>query len=181
MSKRVKAALFEYLKRLGQDVVMRLLNVVNDNGLDVTAVVARLFQLVNTFIGYEQMHKVNHVRIHRNKLMWQQYHIEAAAAKLASKKPMHQDSPMHWNLTHEMCANAFGKCIVLDNIMDQYATDIGNGALLDLEWHAIDNMSTFLHAPRQVMESLAADHKPTLDLLLMSVSLLLKHCDDNEQ
>jgi hypothetical protein len=31
------------------------------------------------------------------------------------------------------------------------------------------------------MESLAADHKPTLDLVPMSVSLLLKHCDDSEQ
>jgi len=31
------------------------------------------------------------------------------------------------------------------------------------------------------MESLAADHKSTLDLVSMSISLLLKHCDDNEQ
>jgi hypothetical protein len=62
ISKRVGAALFEYLKRLGQDVVMRLLNLVSDNGLDPTVVIARLFQLVNTFIGYEQMCKVNHVR-----------------------------------------------------------------------------------------------------------------------
>ncbi|CAM6027525.1 unnamed protein product [Sphagnum balticum] len=31
------------------------------------------------------------------------------------------------------------------------------------------------------MESLAADHKPTLDLVPMSVSLLLKHCNDSEQ
>jgi hypothetical protein len=30
------------------------------------------------------------------------------------------------------------------------------------------------------MESLAADHKPTLNLVPMSVSLLLKYCDDNE-
>jgi hypothetical protein len=34
---------------------------------------------------------------------------------------------------------------------------------------------------RQVMESLAADHKPTFDLVPMFVSLLLKHCNDNEQ
>ncbi len=40
----------------------RLLNVISDNGLDATAIVAQLFQLVNTFIGYEQMCKVNHVR-----------------------------------------------------------------------------------------------------------------------
>ncbi|CAM6063709.1 unnamed protein product [Sphagnum tenellum] len=62
VSKRVGAALFEYLKRLGRDVMTRLLNVVSDNGLDVTTIVARLFQLVNTFIGYEHMREVNHVR-----------------------------------------------------------------------------------------------------------------------
>jgi hypothetical protein len=82
-------------------------------------VVARLFQLVNTFIGYEQMRKVNHVqcanhsiqlvmlkvlmfikkptkqlrdaliKIHRNKVLRQQYRVKAAAAGLASKEPMH--------------------------------------------------------------------------------------------
>jgi hypothetical protein len=62
VSKRVGAAMFEYLKHLGRDVVMRLLNVVNDNGSNATTAIARLFQLVNTFIGYEQMHKVNHIR-----------------------------------------------------------------------------------------------------------------------
>jgi len=31
------------------------------------------------------------------------------------------------------------------------------------------------------MESLVVDHKMTLDLVSMSVSLLLKHCDDIEQ
>jgi hypothetical protein len=62
ISKHVGAALFEYLKRLGRDVVTHLFNVVSDNGLDATATIARLFQLVNTFIGYEQMRKVNHVR-----------------------------------------------------------------------------------------------------------------------
>jgi hypothetical protein len=62
VSKRVGTALFEYLKRLGRDVMTRLLNVVSDNGSDTTVVIARLFQLVNTFIGYEQMRKVNHIR-----------------------------------------------------------------------------------------------------------------------
>ncbi len=61
VSKRVRTALFEYLKRLGRNVVTRLLNVVSDNGSDATVAIARLFQLVNTFIGYEQMRKVNHV------------------------------------------------------------------------------------------------------------------------
>jgi hypothetical protein len=31
------------------------------------------------------------------------------------------------------------------------------------------------------MESLVTAHKPTLDLVPMSVSLLLKHYDDNKQ
>jgi hypothetical protein len=62
INKHVGAALFEYLKCLGRDVVMRLLNVVSDTGSDVTVVIARLFQLVNTFIGYEQMRKINHIR-----------------------------------------------------------------------------------------------------------------------
>ncbi len=65
--------------------------------------------------------------------------------------------------------------------MDQYAADIRHDALPDLEWHAIDNVSTFLRAPSEVMESPAADHKPTLDLVPMSVSLFLKHYNDNEQ
>jgi len=80
-----------------------------------------------------------------------------------------------------MCTDASGKRVILDSIMDQYAADIGHRVLPDLEWHAIDRVSTFLRASCKVMESLAADHKPTLDLVPMSVSLLLKHCDDNEQ
>jgi hypothetical protein len=48
VNKRVGAALFEYLKRLGRDVVTCLLNVVSDNGSDATVAIARLFQLVNT-------------------------------------------------------------------------------------------------------------------------------------
>jgi len=79
-----------------------------------------------------------------------------------------------------MCTDASGKRVVLDSIMDQYAADIGHGALLDLEWHAIDGVSTFLRALHQLMESLTTDHKPMLDLVPMSVSLLLKHYDDNE-
>ncbi len=63
--------------------------------------------------------------------------------------------------------------------MDQYTADIGHNILPDLEWHAIDGVSMFFRASRQVMESLVTDHKPMFDLVSMSVSL--KHCDDNEQ
>jgi len=80
-----------------------------------------------------------------------------------------------------MCADTFGKRVVLDSIMDKYATDIGHGALLDLKWHAIDGMSMFLRATHQVMESFTVDHKSMLDLVPMSIFLLLKHCNDSEQ
>jgi hypothetical protein len=33
------------------------------------------------------------IRIHRNKVMWQLYRVEAAAVGLASKESTHQDSP----------------------------------------------------------------------------------------
>ncbi len=79
-----------------------------------------------------------------------------------------------------MCANASGKCVILDSIMDQHAANIGHVALPNLEWHAIDGVSTFLRELRQVMESFTANHKPTLNLVLMFVSLLLKHYDNNE-
>jgi hypothetical protein len=42
----------------------------------------------------------------------------------------------------------FWQARYLNNIMDQYAADIGHGALPDLEWHAIDGVSTFLRALR---------------------------------
>jgi hypothetical protein len=47
-----------------------------------------------------------------------------------------------------MCANAFGKCVILDSIMDQYAANIGHVAFPNLEWHAIDGVSTFLRTLR---------------------------------
>ncbi|BBM99157.1 hypothetical protein Mp_1g19200 [Marchantia polymorpha subsp. ruderalis] len=65
--------------------------------------------------------------------------------------------------------------------MDQYKDDIGHGALKDSEWQVISSVSNFLCAPRQVMESLAADSKPTLDLVSLTIDMLIKHCNDNEQ
>jgi len=121
------------------------------------------------------------IKIRCNKVMHQKYRVEAATTGFASKESTHQDSPTRWNSTHDMCADASGKHVVLDNIMDHYAADIGHGTLPNLEWHAIDGVSTFLRASRQVMESLTADHKLMLDLVPMSVSMLLKHCDNNEQ
>jgi hypothetical protein len=116
VNKCVGIALFEYLKRLGQDVLMHLLNVVNDNGFDVTPTIARFFHLVNTFINYEQMRKVNHVqcadhsvqlvvlkvltfikapieqlrdaltKIRHSKVMRHQYHVEGATTTRLASK-----------------------------------------------------------------------------------------------
>ncbi|OAE26014.1 hypothetical protein AXG93_4601s1130 [Marchantia polymorpha subsp. ruderalis] len=44
--------LFEYLKRMDRDVVIRVLDVTNDNGSDATNAIVRLFRLVNVFVGY---------------------------------------------------------------------------------------------------------------------------------
>ncbi|OAE29031.1 hypothetical protein AXG93_146s1050 [Marchantia polymorpha subsp. ruderalis] len=151
--------LFEYLKRMGRDVVTRILNVTSDNGSDATNAVVRLFKLVNIFVGYEQLRKCNHVRcadhsvqlavlqalklirqpteqlrdglvkMRRSKLIRQQYRIEALRSWLSSTKPTHVDLPTRWNSTHQMCDDAFRKRVVIDTIMDQYKDDIGHGIL----------------------------------------------------
>jgi hypothetical protein len=46
-------------------------------------------------------------------------------------------------------------------------------ALTDDEWQAIHGVTAFLEAPRECMECLAADLKPTLDLVPMCVTLLI--------
>jgi len=50
---RVVKALFEHLKGMGLNVLPKLLNVVNDNGSDVTLAVKHMFQLINAAIGYK--------------------------------------------------------------------------------------------------------------------------------
>jgi hypothetical protein len=210
VGQRVGTALFEYLKSIGRGVLTRVLNVVTDNGFDATAAVWRFFQLVNSFVSYKQLRKANHVRcadhtlqlavlkvlkplknriqtlrealvkICRSKVMRQQYRLEAAAYGLGSKEPTHQDFPTHWNSTHQMCMDAHSKQIVLDSILVQFNEGIGHGALSDEEWNAVEAVSAFLHFSRQVMESLAADRKPTIDLVSPSFTLLLTHCDTYE-
>jgi hypothetical protein len=79
-----------------------------------------------------------------------------------------------------MVVDATSKRFALDSIMKQFKDDIGCGALSDKQLQSISVVSTFLRAPRQVMESLAADNKSTLDLVLTSVNLLIKHCEHGE-
>jgi hypothetical protein len=50
---RVAKALFEHLKGMGLNVLPKLLNVMNDNDFDVTAIVKHMFQLINVAVGYE--------------------------------------------------------------------------------------------------------------------------------
>ncbi|PTQ38991.1 hypothetical protein MARPO_0048s0096, partial [Marchantia polymorpha] len=170
---RVETDLFEYLKCMGRDVVTRILNVTSDNGSDATnAVLIRQ--------STEQL-RDGLVKMRRSKVIRQQYQIEALHSSLGSKEPTHASLPTRWNSTHQMCDDAFCKRVVVDTIMDQYKDDIGHDALKDSEWQVISSKSNFLCAPRQVMESLAADCKPTLDLVSLYIAMLIKHCNDNEQ
>jgi hypothetical protein len=188
VGRRVGTALFEHLKGMGLDVLTRLLNVVSDNGADATAAVKQLFQLVNGAVGYEQMLPSNHVRcfdhsvqlgvvkvlaliqkineqlrqalvsIRRSKVIQPEYHRAAEVAGLSSKEPTHLDTPTRWNSTHEMGVSASAKRFALESIMEQFKDCIGCGALFDAQWQGIGVVSTFLRTPRQLMESLAADH-----------------------
>jgi hypothetical protein len=210
VGRRVGTALFEHLKGMGRDVLTRLLNVVSDNGGDVMAAVKQLFQLVNGAVGYEQMLPSNHVpysdhsvqlgvvkvvtliqqtneqlrqalvSIRRSKVLRQGYRRAAEVAGLSSKEPTHPDSPTRRNSTHDMSVYAPAKRFTLDSIMEQFEDGIGCGALSDEQWQGIGVVSTFLRVPRQVMESLAADRKATLDLVPMSFTLLMKDCEDGE-
>jgi hypothetical protein len=128
----VGVALFEHLKRMGRDVLTRVLNVTSENGSDAIAAVKRLFQLINYFVGYEQTRPSNQVRcannsvqlgvllvmkhikttneelrqalikIRRSKVMRQEYRIVSASTGLASKEQTHADSPTRWKSTHEI-------------------------------------------------------------------------------
>jgi hypothetical protein len=57
----VAKTLFEHLKGMGLNVLPKLLNVVNDNDFDATAVMKHMFQLINAAVGYKQMRPCNHI------------------------------------------------------------------------------------------------------------------------
>ena len=120
--------------------------------------------------------------IRRSKVVRQSYRAEAQHLGYANKEPTHQDSPMRWNSTHQMCSDALQKREALDHVMLQHETEIGTGPLSDSEWMKIlGAVMKFLRAPQQVMESLAADKKSSLDLVQLSVAHLIKHCETNEE
>jgi hypothetical protein len=103
------------------------------------------------------------------------YRAEAERLGYASKEPTHQDSPTRWNSTHQMCSDALEKREALDQTMMLHEDDLGRGPLTDLEWSKIGAVMTFLRPPRQVMESLAADLKSSLDLVQLSMAHLIQH------
>jgi hypothetical protein len=198
------------LEMVGTAFLPKLLHVVTDNGSDACAAVNRLFQLLNSHFGTKQMMPSNHVRcadhsvqrgvlfilaqvkeineklraslvsIRQSKVLRQAYQMEAERLGYASKEPTHQDSPTRWNSTHQMCSNALQKREALDQTMMLHQDDLGRGPLTDSEWLKIKAIMNFLRAPRQVMESLAADRKSSMDLVQLSVSHLIKHCETNE-
>jgi hypothetical protein len=120
------------------------------------------------------------VSIRRSEVLRQAYRMEAEQLGYASKEPTHQDSPTRWNSTHQMCSGALQKREALDQTMMLHQDDLGRGPLTDSEWLKIKAIMNFLRAPRQVMESLAADRKSSMDLVQLSVSHLIKHCETNE-
>jgi hAT family C-terminal dimerisation region len=198
------------LDKVGAEFLPKVLHVVTDNGSDACAAVNRLFQLVNSHLGTRRLLSSNHVRcadhsvqrgvlfvlaqvkeineklraslvsIRRGKVLRQSYRTEAERLGYASKEPTHQDSPTRWNSTHEMCRDAVIKREALDQTMLLHQDDLGRGPLTDMEWSKIEGVMNFLRVPRQVMESLAADKKSSMDLVELSIDLLIKHCEINE-
>ena len=198
------------MEMVGPAFLSQLLHIVTDNGSDACAAVSRLFQLMNSYLGSKVMLPSNHVRcadhsvqrgvisilaqvkaineklrgalvsIRRSKVLRQSYRLEAERLGYTSKEPTHQDSPTRWNSTHEMCSDALKKREALDHTMVQHRDDLGTGPLTDLEWTKVSAVMNFLRVPRQVMESLAADRKSSLDLVQLSVAHLIKHCETNE-
>ncbi len=197
--------------KVGVAFLSRLLHVVTDNGSDACTAVTRLFQLVNSHLGSKVLLPSNHIRcadhsvqravlsilsqvkgineklrgslvsIRRSKVLRQSYCSEAERLGYKSKEPTHQDCPTRWNSTHQMCSDALQKREALDLTMMLHEDDLGTGPLSDLEWSKIRGVMDFLRVPRQVMESLAADRKSSLDLVELSISHLIKHCEVNEE
>jgi hypothetical protein len=210
IDKRVGEALFTHLKSMGHPVLAKLLNVVSDNGSDAISAVATLFCLVNTLVGYNQMLSSNHVRcacrsvqigviqvlklvrdimahlrmavvvIRRSKVVRHAYRGEAEVAILVSKEPTHQDSPTRWNSTHDMGNHAILKRVPFDVTLGRYEGVIGVGQLSDAQRGYIEGVTGFLRLPRQVMASLLAERKSTLDLVSLTLPHLLNHCNDGD-
>jgi hypothetical protein len=80
----------------------------------------------------------------------------------------------------KLCSNALKKRNALDHTMVQHRDDLGTGPFTDLEWTKVSAEMNFLWVPRQVMESLAANRKSSLDLVQLRIAYLIKHCETKE-
>jgi hypothetical protein len=64
--------------------------------------------------------------------------------------------------------------------MGRYEVVIGVGQLSNAQSGYIEGLTGFMLFPRQVMASLSAERKSTLDLLPLTLTHLLNHCNDGE-
>ncbi|BBN17194.1 hypothetical protein Mp_7g12680 [Marchantia polymorpha subsp. ruderalis] len=166
---RVGTDLFEYLKRMAEI----------NNGTNVTNAVVRLFKLVNIFVGYEQVRKCNHVRCAD--------HFVQLAVLQALKLIRQSTEQLRDGLVKMRRSKVIRQQYRIEALRSGLSStepthdDISHCAFKDSECKVIASVSNFLCAPRQVMESLAADSKPTLNFVSLSIAILIKHCNDNEQ
>jgi hypothetical protein len=64
--------------------------------------------------------------------------------------------------------------------MNLYNDEINVDVLSDDQWEHIVAMTAFLCPPCQVMESLMANRKTSLDLVSVSITHFIKHCENGE-
>ncbi|CAK9202204.1 unnamed protein product [Sphagnum troendelagicum] len=79
-----------------------------------------------------------------------------------------------------MGSDAFSKRVPLDHIMHLYNNKIGVDVLSDDQWECIVAVIVILRPPRQVMESLAINRKMSLDLVSVSITHFIKHCENGK-
>ena len=73
--------------------------------------------------------------------------------------------------------HALSKQAVIGEIFCSYENIIEVGMLTDDEWKSVEVVTEFLRVPRQVMETLAASNKTSLDLVPMAMGHQIDHCD----
>jgi hypothetical protein len=84
------------------------------------------------------------------------------------------------NILGHDSSDAFNKRVPLDHIMNIYNDEIGIDVLSNDQWECITAVTTFVRPPHQVMESLAANRKMSLDLVSASITHLIKHYENGE-
>lgn len=77
--------------------------------------------------------------------------------------------------------DCIGKQITLDSITDTNCSGIESSALTMSNWALVRAIFTFLRQPRQFMERLSFNRRTALDLVPLSIHMLIKHCNDDEE